>query len=360
MKSWLSGLMGLTLIVVLGVGCGSAAPTPTATPSPGSDIGIIVVQAPIESVEIEKVAAKPPNSSLIVVSGGLNSCESFNDYTMTRDGDTFRVEVTNLKQVGLGLPCTANYGMVTTSILLPSDLIEPCKTYTVVVNGESYSVRASCPIIPSGQFPEPTATPAETPNSTWLTGLIRTLENEPVANPPAFIAQYEYKGQTVYFLPQRCCDIFSNLYDTDGNIIGHPDGGITGQGDGRASDFFEERQNERIIWVDQRTYDPGLVQVPAPIESVEILIMESFPPQYSMVVVSGLPNACVSFGGYRIADGGEIIRVEIINLEPTDKAVVCAQVYSTVKTNIPLGADFESGKSYAVAVNDVTEIFIAQ
>ncbi len=181
-----------------------------------------------------------------------------------------------------------------------------------------------------------------------------------MANPPAFIAEYEYKGQTVYFLPQRCCDIFSDLYDTGGNIIGHPDGGITGQGDGRASDFFEERQNERIIWVDQRTHDPGLVQVPAPIESVEVLIMESFPPQYSVVVVSGLPNACVSFGGYYIDRDNDTIQIEIVNWKPADQGVVCAQVYGTMKTNIPLGADFESGKSYAVAVNDVTEIFIAQ
>lgn len=86
----------------------------------------------------------------------------------------------------------------------------------------------------------------------WLTDLIQRLENESVADPPASITQYEYKGETVYILPQRCCDIFSNLYDAVGNIIGHPDGGITGQGDGRVPDFFEERDNERVIWIDQR------------------------------------------------------------------------------------------------------------
>ncbi len=175
MRISLLTLTCLAFTLALAVGCADAAPTPTSTPLPGSDIGTIVVQAPIESVDIEKVAAKPPNASLIVVSGGLNSCESFNDYTMTRDGDTFQVEVTNLKQVGLGLPCTANYGMVTTSILLPSNLIEPCKTYTVVVNGESYSVRASCPIIASGQFPEPTATPTSTPTLTETPGLVLSI-----------------------------------------------------------------------------------------------------------------------------------------------------------------------------------------
>ena len=53
----------------------------------------------------------------------------------------------------------------------------------------------------------------------WLTDLNQRLKNEPVANPPALIAQYEYQGKTVYFVPQRCCDIFSDLYDADGNII---------------------------------------------------------------------------------------------------------------------------------------------
>ena len=96
--------------------------------------------------------------------------------------------------------------------------------------------------------------PAPAPEiSDWLTGLIQRLEREPVSNPPASITRYEYNGQTVYFIPQRCCDIFSDLYDADGLIIGHPDGGITGQGDGRVSDFFKSRSNGSVIWQDQRS-----------------------------------------------------------------------------------------------------------
>ena len=194
----------------------------------------------------------------------------------------------------------------------------------------------------------------------WLTDLIRKLENEPVANPPVSITQYEYKGQTVYFLPQRCCDIFSDLYDANGNIIGHPDGGITGQGDGRVPGFFELRSNERIIWEDKRTYDPGLVQVPAPIESVEVLILESFPVQYMLAVVSGLPNGCASFAGYRLERGGDTIRVEMVNWKPADPQVMCTEIYRTVETRISLGIDFESGRTYTLLVNDVTESFVAQ
>lgn len=194
----------------------------------------------------------------------------------------------------------------------------------------------------------------------WLRSLIRRLENEPVANPPLAITQYEYRGQPVYYVPPRCCDIFSDLYDADGNIIGHPDGGTTGQGDGRISDFFETRSNESVIWSDERGHDPDLVETPAPIESVEILILESFPPQYNVTVVSGLPNSCVSFAGYRLESREDTIKIKMINHKPADSQVLCAMVYGTVETRISLGSDFESGTKYTIEVNDVTETFVAQ
>jgi len=194
----------------------------------------------------------------------------------------------------------------------------------------------------------------------WLTSLIQKQEHEPVANPPASITRYEYKGQTVYFLPQRCCDIFSVLYDADGTVIGHPDGGITGQGDGRVPDFFQERKAGRLIWNDQRTSTSDMVQVAAPIESVEVLIMESFPPQYSVVVVSGLPNSCITFGGYTLTRDGNTIRVEVINWKPANPDVLCAQVYGIVETTILLGSDFEPGKIYTVDVNGKTKSFKGQ
>jgi hypothetical protein len=86
----------------------------------------------------------------------------------------------------------------------------------------------------------------------WLTALTREVEAQPVANPPAVIASYDYKGQNVYFLPQRCCDIMGVLYRADGSVMCHPDGGFAGSGDGRCTDFFVERKNERIIWRDAR------------------------------------------------------------------------------------------------------------
>ena len=125
-------------------------------------------------------------------------------------------------------------------------------------------------------------------------------------------------------------------------------------------DFLEERSNERVIWEDQRTHDPSLVQVQAPIESVEILIMESFPPQYMLVVASGLPNGCVTFAGYRLERDGDTIRVEMVNWKPADSEIACPAIYGTVDTRIPLGTNFESGSTYTVVVNDVFKDFVAQ
>lgn len=95
----------------------------------------------------------------------------------------------------------------------------------------------------------------------------------------------------------------------------------------------------------------------APIESVEINVAESDPPQYFLVVVSGLPNGCVEFDNYYLERLDEInsINVQVINSVPTDPDLVCTQIHGMVETNIPLGSDFEPGDEYTVMANDVEE-----
>jgi len=86
----------------------------------------------------------------------------------------------------------------------------------------------------------------------WLKQKISTLEAQPVQNPPAAVYEYEYLGETVYYFPPRCCDIFSELYDHKGNLICHPDGGITGMGDGQCPEFFLKARLIRLVWQDPR------------------------------------------------------------------------------------------------------------
>lgn len=225
-------------------------------------------------------------------------------------------------------------------------------------NGEPFSTEIVQELVSVGTTPKDDDSLSKIPGG--IPRLISTLERAPVTNPPASIIEYEYKGQSVYYLPPSCCDMFSNLYNGNSVIIGHPDGGITGRGDGSVADFLEERKNGKLIWRDPRTHDAGLVEVPAPIESIDLSILERFPPQYRLEVVSGLPNSCVTFAGYRTERDGDAIRVEIVNRKPADSGVVCAQVYATLKTSISLGSDFSPGKSYTADVNGQPFTFRAQ
>jgi hypothetical protein len=87
----------------------------------------------------------------------------------------------------------------------------------------------------------------------WMRDLIARLSSEPLGFGPAEIVEYEYQGRLVYFVPvHRCCDFMSDLYDREGVIICHPDGGIVGHGDGRCPDFFTRRSHKRLVWRDDR------------------------------------------------------------------------------------------------------------
>ncbi|MEO8772517.1 MAG: hypothetical protein ABI402_20640 [Ferruginibacter sp.] len=82
--------------------------------------------------------------------------------------------------------------------------------------------------------------------------MIGQYKSEEKQNPPRQIYSYLYNGKTVYYVTPPCCDFFSDLYDSSCVLIGHPDGGFTGKGDGKTSDFKDMRTNEKLIWKDDR------------------------------------------------------------------------------------------------------------
>jgi YHS domain-containing protein len=94
---------------------------------------------------------------------------------------------------------------------------------------------------------------AQSGNPAWVDHMIQQFESDPVTNPPLSVWKYEYIGQTVYFVPAHCCDIFSVVYDENGTMLCAPDGGLTGKGDGKCTDFFDKRTGEQLIWQDNRT-----------------------------------------------------------------------------------------------------------
>ncbi len=81
--------------------------------------------------------------------------------------------------------------------------------------------------------------------------LITTMMTQPVGNPPGSIYRCTYNGATVYYLPPQCCDQFSSLISSNCTPICAPDGGFTGRGDGRCTDF--SRDTCTLVWQDSRT-----------------------------------------------------------------------------------------------------------
>lgn len=85
-----------------------------------------------------------------------------------------------------------------------------------------------------------------------ISAMVDEIQNSKVRNPPAQLWKYEYNGRVVYYFPAYCCDIPSMVYDENCNAICSPDGGITGRGDGRCSDFFCNRTSGVLLWYDKR------------------------------------------------------------------------------------------------------------
>ena len=102
----------------------------------------------------------------------------------------------------------------------------------------------------------------------------------------------------------------------------------------------------------------------SPIQSAEIMVLESEPPQYQLRVVSGLPkgSGCSQFNGYEIRRGEtNDIKVVVTHHEVADRMVVCTADFPIVETNVPLGSEFEPGEKYTVLVNaDTVTSFVAQ
>ena len=101
--------------------------------------------------------------------------------------------------------------------------------------------------------------------------------------------------------------------------------------------------------------DPGfeVVEVLAPIESVQILVLESFPEQYVVQIISGLPSGCASFSHTEVSQDGTAIKILVYNTVPAPgELIACTEIYGMHEENVALGSDFERGVQYTVMVND--------
>lgn len=103
----------------------------------------------------------------------------------------------------------------------------------------------------------------------------------------------------------------------------------------------------------------GRQEVLAPIDSLDVRVLESSPPQYMLNVRAGLPSGCAERNRYETQRAAETISVTVLNWMPAGN-VPCTMIYGPYELNINLGSEFRTGTTYAVSVNDKKTTFIAQ
>lgn len=64
------------------------------------------------------------------------------------------------------------------------------------------------------------------------------------------VREYEYHGQKVYYFLAPCCDQMNDLFDEKGTKLCAPDGGFSGRGDGKCTDFCTSAKPLRTIYED--------------------------------------------------------------------------------------------------------------
>ena len=100
-------------------------------------------------------------------------------------------------------------------------------------------------------------------------------------------------------------------------------------------------------------------EVLAPIDGLDIRILESNPPRYVLNVRAGLPSGCAEKNRHETKRNAETITVTVLNWMPTGSPP-CTMIYGSYVLNIDLGGEFRRGTTYLVSVNDKTTTFVAQ
>jgi hypothetical protein len=99
--------------------------------------------------------------------------------------------------------------------------------------------------------------------------------------------------------------------------------------------------------------------VRAPIDALDVRVLESAPPQYMLHVRAGLPSGCAQKYLHTLSRSGDTFTVTVLNSMPKGNPI-CTLIYGMYELNINLGSDFTAGRTYTVNVNDKSVSFTAQ
>lgn len=100
--------------------------------------------------------------------------------------------------------------------------------------------------------------------------------------------------------------------------------------------------------------EPATDHSPAYVNHVEVLVLESFPPQVSVEIEGDHPTPCHETL-VEVTEDGNDYTVMVWSVAP-EPGTVCAQVLEPFEEVVPIGNGFESG-DYTVTVNGETHPF---
>lgn len=97
------------------------------------------------------------------------------------------------------------------------------------------------------------------------------------------------------------------------------------------------------------------LRLPARVQQVEVVVMESVPVQANAVVRGYLPDGCSKVADIGQARDGSLFRVSIMTTRPAD--VMCTAVIRDFERSIPLDVAGLPAGGYMVDVNGVRASF---
>lgn len=385
-------LIGTTLALMLIIACAGATPAapggslPDAGPTPEPTTDMIESPAPIESVDIQLTENSESPAELVVVSGIPNGCIRYNDNVVIQDADTITSTVTNLVPADPNISCIQMYGTNQSHTDLTGDF-DPCSTYSVVVNGEKYSVQPELyQSVGTGNRQQlEVADPAilcAAPQNPVATGLREHVE-APIHDVQINVAEsfpLQYFVAVSVGLPNACYDFGEAIVSQQGTIVKinvtnlapadptEPCAEIYRtivENVALGSDFdpsiaytvevngtsYQLTDGNGISGSAPPPVEPAVKQVPAPVESVQITITDRQTGSAKLTVVSGLPSGCAKLAVFETNQSVDPIAVTVLNSVPTDPMIMCTAIYGIVESEARLRASYTACEIYTIEVN---------
>lgn len=115
-----------------------------------------------------------------------------------------------------------------------------------------FSCTSSRSVINTAELSDTTTSTGTIEMPTCLVQKIQAMTADPNEGSPISVSRYLYNDKIVYYMVSPCCDKYNVVYDSACNVLGFPDGGFTGRGDGKMTDFRKVATDEKVIWIGKR------------------------------------------------------------------------------------------------------------